>query len=107
MNAFLDSECNRPESNTTNTTIDRKKITIKHIKIKRATRTCLYHIDQWLKDEDIKKIKKNVQKKLATSSQIVNDEFGYALTFNGDHTIVIKDLIIEMSNSLLNVDYFE
>ena len=101
MDAFLDS--NQEEAAPT----DRKRIIIKHIKIKRATRTCLYNIDEWMDEDDIKDLKKTVQKKLATSSQIVTDDDGYALTFNGDHTLTIRDLVIKNSGGSLTTDSFE
>lgn len=102
MNGFLDANHGKDESFT-----ERKKIVIKHIKIKRATRTCLYNINEWIDEDLIKDLKKSIQKKLATSSQIVEDDDGYALTFNGDHTQCIRDLMIKHSNGKLTSEAFD
>ena len=86
---------------------EKKKIVIKHRRIKRATRTYLYNIDHWMEKDDITALKKQVQKKLATSSQVVTDDEGCALTFNGDHTSVIKDMVISNSSGKLTKAMFE
>lgn len=86
---------------------EQKKIVIKHRKIKRATRTFLYNIDSWMSPDNIKILKKHVQKKLATSSQVITDDEGVALTFNGDHSLVIKELVIKYSGNQLTKESFE
>jgi translation initiation factor 1 (eIF-1/SUI1) len=101
MDDFLD---NNTENN--DEIQEQKKIVIKHRKIKRATRTFLYNIDHWLEPADIKPISKAIKKKLATSSQVITDDDGCALTFNGDHTLVIKDLMLKYSKGLLTEDSF-
>ena len=80
--------------------LDKQKICIKHIKIKRSTRTCLHNIDQWLTESEINDLKKKAQKKLATSSQVIKDEKGLVLTFNGDHTMVIKNIALNCCSNL-------
>lgn len=104
MDDFLDSN---NIDNSEKTPVDRKRIVIRHRKIKRVTRTFLYNIDHWLGDDAIAQLAKQVKKKLATSSQVVTDEEGTALTFNGDHTQVILDLIIKYSNGSLTEESFE
>lgn len=95
MDDFLNAN-----SNKDNTFQEKKKISIKHRKIKRATRTFLYNIDHWLNNQEIKEAQKKLKKKLGTSSQILKDEEGTALTFNGDHTQEIQQMMIEISNKL-------
>lgn len=85
---------------------DRKPIVLKHHKIKKATRTFLYNIKDWMSDIDIKSMEKIIKKKLATSSQIVTDDEGTALTFNGNHMLCIKDIAIKYSDGLLTGDSF-
>ena len=104
MDNFLDAN---EENENENEIKDQKKIVIKHRKIKRSTRTFLYNIDNWMGPAEIKGAKKLVQKKLATSSQVVEDDEGVALTFNGDHSLVIKELMIQYSDGVLTEDSFE
>lgn len=100
MDNFLDSNKGKADELQ-----EKKQIVIKHRKIKKATRTFLYNVDHWLSDDDIKSVQTKLKKKLGTSSQIVEDDEGKALTFNGDHTQEIKDLMIEATNKL-NVKSF-
>jgi uncharacterized Zn ribbon protein len=86
---------------------EQKKIIIKHRKIKRSTRTYLYNIDNWMDASELKLIKKPIQKKLATSAQVITDDEGVALTFNGDHTLIIKELIIKYSGGKVTEESFE
>ena len=100
-----------PKTKTTNPntvagTMDKSKIIIKHRKIKKATRTYLYNINQWITEDQIKDIAQQLKKKLATSGQIIEDEEGYALTFNGDHMLIIKDAVIEASKGNLTQKCF-
>ena len=92
MNDFLDANTEQ-----TDDLKEQKKIVIKHRKIKRATRTFLYNIDDWLdlNSDEIKDMIKSVKKKLGTSSQIVTDDEGTALTFNGDHTQEIRQMMLD------------
>ena len=87
--------------------LERKKIVIKHRKIKKATRTFIYNIDQWISSTDLANLSKKIKKGLATSSQIITDEEGVALTFNGDHTLIIKNLLIDYSDGKITAESFE
>jgi len=125
MDSFLDEHMNTKTSTSTSTststkttnqsiaastsgtgTIDKSKIIIKHRKIKKATRTYLYNINQWITEDQIKDIAQQLKKKLATSGQIIEDEEGYALTFNGDHMLIIKDAVIGASRGSLTQKCF-
>ena len=101
MDEFYENTCSNSNTNTTEVE-EQKLIEVKHRKIKRATRTYLYHIDHWLTQEELTKVGKEVKKKLATSSQVINDEDGMALTFNGDHTQNIKSIIIQYASQHAN-----
>lgn len=84
---------------------EQKKIVIKHRKIKRATRTFLYNINDWLQPDEIKVVSKKIKKKLGTSSQIITDTEGTALTFNGDHTQEIRQLMLENCDNLTSKSF--
>ena len=101
MDDFLNSHIDNPEEFQ-----EQQKIVIKHRKIKRATRTFLYNIDHWIETDDIKDIIKPIKKKLATSSQVITDQEGTALTFNGDHTQTIKEIMIKYSHGKITEDSF-
>jgi translation initiation factor 1 (eIF-1/SUI1) len=124
MDSFLDEHTSTSTSTNTSTstgtkttnpnivstsgagTMDKSKIIIKHRKIKKATRTYLYNINQWITEDQIKDISQQLKKKLATSGQIIEDEEGYALTFNGDHMQIIKDAVIGASRGCLTQKCF-
>jgi translation initiation factor 1 (eIF-1/SUI1) len=95
MDDFLDAHTEQ-----TDDLQEQKKIVIKHRKIKRATRTFLYNIDHWLEPDDIKVVAKKVKRKLGTSSQVITDDEGTALTFNGDHTQEIRQLMLDACDQL-------
>lgn len=102
------SNLNKADTNTPSEqqNTEKKKILIKHRKIKKATRTYLYNIDHWATENQIKDIEKQLKKKLATSAQIIKDEDGYALTFNGDHTKIIKGYVMEASKGAISQNCF-
>jgi translation initiation factor 1 (eIF-1/SUI1) len=100
MDDFLDANVDKNDDFQ-----EQKKIVIKHRKIKRATRTFLYNIEDWLETDEIKTVSKKIKKKLGTSSQTITDDEGTALTFNGDHTDEIKSMMIEYSDKLSNKSF--
>jgi len=95
MDTFLDDHADKTDDYQ-----EQKKIVIKHRKIKKATRTYLYNITDWLDSDDIKTVAKTVKQKLGTSSQVITDDEGTALTFNGDHTQEIQQLMLKACNKL-------
>ena len=113
MNDFLNQYAKTEKSKTDATTgaeivaiIEKRKIKITHRRIKRATRTFLYHITDWISLETVNALKKTVQRKLGCSAQVVTDEEGTALTFNGNHVIDIQKIVIEHSKGELNNECF-
>lgn len=100
MDDFLDAHAEQTDDFQ-----EQKKIVIKHRKIKRATRTFLYNINDWLQPDEIKVVSKKIKKKLGTSSQIITDNEGTALTFNGDHTQEIRQLMLENCDNLTSKSF--
>lgn len=73
-----------------------KKITLKHFKEKKTSRTYILGLDAFMADEkDRDKMCKALKKKLGTGSIKVNNEGVTAYGFQGDHRERIKEYLVK------------
>ncbi len=83
-----------------------KKIEFKFIKEKRASRTYIYNLEHFVKDEqDLKNLVRNIKISLGTSCIKNDTEFGAGYGFNGDFTTKIKAYLL--AHNIVDKDAFK
>jgi len=83
-----------------------KKIEFKFIKEKRASRTYVFNLEHFIKDEtELKNLVRNIKISLGTACIKNETEFGTGYGFNGDFAPKIKNYLLE--NRVVEKDAFK
>jgi translation initiation factor 1 (eIF-1/SUI1) len=90
------------KQNTNNTigvvSEEKKKIEFKSIKEKKCTRTYILNLEQYIGDNDMESVLKDLKKNLGTSCVKKETEFGMGYGFSGDFKQRIVQYLIEKRN---------
>ena len=83
-----------------------KKIEFRYIKEKRTSRTYIFNLDHYIKDDEkVKLLLISLKKTLGTACIKKENEFGVGYGFNGDFTARITQYLID--NKIVTKDAFK
>jgi|WetSurMetagenome_2_1015567.scaffolds.fasta_scaffold254783_1 translation initiation factor 1 (eIF-1/SUI1) len=83
-----------------------KKIEFRMIREKKSTKTYVYNLEKYIKDEaELQKLSKSLMKSLGTSCTLKDTNFGKGYGFSGDFAQRIKTYLID--NKYVTKDDFK